>query len=199
MKAMQDLDDQELLSRFQSDLARGESGARWVDALFRRYQSRVATWCLRFTGDRESAGDLAQEIFLLVYRNLGSFQGSAKFSTWLYTVARNHCVNALRSKQAQTQRASESLDFDVEDSAASSVLDSLEQDESLKLMRSLIEQNLEPIEKKVMVMHFANGISLDAVSRLLGLTNASGARAHIVSAKRKLARARERWQARSSK
>ena len=46
-------------------------------------------------------------------------------------------------------------------------------------------------------MHFASGIGLEAVSRLLGLTNASGARAHIVQAKRKLARALERWKART--
>ncbi len=189
---MQNLDDEDLLARYRADRERGESGSRWVNELFGRYHARVATWCYRFTGDRDSAGDLAQEIFLRTYRNLDSFQGSARFSTWLYTVTRNHCVNEMRSRQSRFQDAAESLDFEVADAAASA-LDSLQQQESLQQMRSLIEENLDPLEKQVMVMHFASGISLGAVSRLLGLTNASGARAYIVSAKRKLARARDRW------
>lgn len=193
---MQNLDDEELLARFQADSQRGESGAKWIDELFRRYHSKVAAWCYRFTGDRESAGDLAQEIFLRVYRNLESFRGSAKFSTWLYTIARNYCMNEMRSRQSRVEQSAEPLDFDVADSSATNALEAMEQEESLQVMRSLIEQNLDPIEKKVMVMHFASGMSLDAVSRLLNLTNASGARAHIVSAKRKLARAVERWKAR---
>ena len=191
---MQHLNDEDLLARFRADSERGESGAKWIDELFQRYHRKVAAWCYRFTGDRESAADLAQEIFLRVFRNLDSFQGSAKFSTWLYTIARNHCVNEMRSRQPV-----EALDFDVADSGATSILESMEQEESIHVMRSLIEENLDPVEKKVMVMHFASGISLEAVSRHLGLTNASGARAHIVSAKRKLARAMERWKARTSR
>lgn len=191
---MEHLNDEDLLARFRTDSERGESGARWIDELFQRYHRKVAAWCYRFTGDRESAGDLAQDIFLRAYRNLDSFRGSAKFSTWLYTIARNHCVNEARSRQCQPVEA---LDFDVADSGATSILDSMEQEESVQVMRSLIAQNLDPIEKKVMVMHFGGGISLDAVSRHLGLTNASGARAQIVSAKRKLARAMDRWKTRT--
>lgn len=185
---MQNLDDEELLARFQTDRK-----SKWIDELFQRYHTKVAAWCYRFTNDRESAGDLAQEIFLRAYRNLDSFRGSAKFSTWLYTVARNHCMNEMKSRKTRLHQTAEALDFEVEDSAATSVLEALETEQSLKLMRTLIEENLDSIEKQVMVMHFASGLSLDAVSRLLGLTNASGARAHIVSAKRKLARAMEKW------
>lgn len=191
---MQQLSDEDLLASYRSDRERGEAGAKWIDELFGRYHRKVAVWCFRFSGERELAGDLAQEIFLRVYRNLDSFRGSAKFSTWLYTVARNHCVNEMKARQSRVDQTAEVLDFDV-DSGAATVLDSMEQEESHQVMRSLIEQNLDPIEKKVVVMHFAEGVSLDAVSRLLGLTNASGARAHIVSAKRKLTRAMERWKA----
>lgn len=192
---MQHLSDEDLLNQVRSARNRGEPEAKWIDELFQRYQSRVALWCYRFTGDRESAADLAQEIFLRVYRNLDSFQGSSKFSTWLYTVARNHCVNDMKSRRSQLHGASANLDFEVEDPAAFNVLAALEQEQSMQAVRSLIEENLDPMEKKVMVMHFAHGVGLASVSRLLGLTNASGARAYIVSAKRKLARARERWKA----
>jgi RNA polymerase sigma-70 factor (ECF subfamily) len=192
---MQDLSDEDLLARFQEAKLGGGSGAEWINELFGRYQSKVALWCFRFTGDRESAGDLAQETFLKVYRNLDSFRGSAKFSTWLFTVTRNHCMSQLKSGLNRVETSAEELDFDVEDRSAANALEAMEQNQAQRLMMSLIHEQLDPVEKKVMVMHFANGMGLDAVSRLLGLTNASGARAHIVSAKRKLARAVERWKA----
>ena len=61
-------------------------------------------------------------------------------------------------------------------------------------MRTMMDENLDATEKRVMTMHFGDEISLDAVTRILGLTNASGARAYVVSAKRKLTAAAQRFQ-----
>ena len=148
---MQQLTDEELLARFQADQGRPGAQAKWLDELFGRYHTKVAAWCFRFTGDRESAGDLAQEVLLRVYRNLDSFRGSAKFSTWLYTIARNHCVNEMRARQSRVEQSADALDFDVEDSGAPTALESLEKEESQRLMRSLIDQTLDSVEKQVMV------------------------------------------------
>src|SRR5215471_6838303 len=71
---------------------------QYVDELFRRNHLKIARWCYRFTRDRDSAADLAQEVCSKAYRNLSSFQNQSKFSTWLFSIARNHCVNALRSQ-----------------------------------------------------------------------------------------------------
>jgi hypothetical protein len=60
--------------------------ASFIDELFRRHHRRVALWCLRLAGERETAADWAQEVFLIAYKNLGSFRGESKFSTWLYTI-----------------------------------------------------------------------------------------------------------------
>ena len=79
------------------------------------------------------------------------------------------------------------------------MLEALQREESLALMRTLMEENLDEMEKKVVALHFAQEISLDAVTRLLELDNPSGARAYIVSAKRKLAAAMQRWKARQQK
>lgn len=79
--------DEELVSRFQS----GEKAA--YAQLVRRYQHRVFTLCLRWIGSKEVAAEVAQDVFLAVYRNLAKFRGDAKFSTWLYRIATNHCKN----------------------------------------------------------------------------------------------------------
>src|SRR5947209_17208333 len=100
--AMQELSDEELVARFRADSGSARARAS-IDELFGRYHQRVAAWCFRFTGDAQSAGDLAQDIFLRAYRNLDSFRGEAKFSTWLFTVSRNHCVNEMKARSARPE------------------------------------------------------------------------------------------------
>ncbi len=192
---MQELSDEELVAKSRSQGHSG-SGDAWINELFRRYHTRVAAWCYRFTGDRESAADLAQDVFIKAYRNLGSFRGDAKFSTWLFTIARNHSVNEMKARGARPEQALDLETLNLE-SEGTSALATLEREESIESMRALIEQTLDETEKRVMVMHYADEIGLEAINRLLGLSNASGAKAYIVSAKRKLTAAAQRWKARS--
>lgn len=195
---MHELSDEDLVAKFRTEA--GSPGAEtWINELFQRYHTRVAAWCLRFTGDRESAADLAQDIFLKAYRYLDSFRGDAKFSTWLFSISRNHCVNEMKSRSIRPEETSDPLVLDLTAGKAESVLQSLENEESLTSMRALIESTLDETEKKVMSLHYSEEITLDSITRLLGLTNASGAKAYVVSAKRKLAASLQRWKAREGK
>src|SRR4051812_9364263 len=98
---MQDLSDEQLV-RLAVASRPPESEAA-VNELFSRYQKRVSLWCLRVSGDRDWAADLAQEVLLRAWRNLESFRADAKFSTWLYTIARNHCFNAVQSRNLRPE------------------------------------------------------------------------------------------------
>ena len=67
-----------------------------LNELFERHRARVAPWCYRVTGDVDAARNLAQEVFLKAFENLESFRGQSKFTTWLYSIARNHFMDALK-------------------------------------------------------------------------------------------------------
>jgi RNA polymerase sigma-70 factor (ECF subfamily) len=192
---MQDYSDEELLAKFRAS-PDARQNAQLLDELFGRYYSRVAIWCYRFCGTREAAADLSQDVFLKAYRNLDSFRGASKFSTWLYTITRNHCVNEIKARATRPAQNAETLDLEFQDGETPSALKSVERREAVEGMRTLMNGTLDEMEKKVMVMHFAHEVPLDGVTRLLGLTNASGARAYIVSAKRKLNTAIQRLNAR---
>ena len=197
----QDLTDEALITRYRAEV--GQSSASKVQAeqylneLFGRHHVKVARWCLSVTGDRESAADLAQEICVKAYQNLSYFKGDSKFSTWLYSITRNHCLNAVRSRASAPQMDSDELLIDTLPDVKDSALAQVERKQQADIARQLINETLEETEKAVFTMHFGEELPLDVITRMLNLTNASGAKAFLVSAKRKLDRAAKRWQARA--
>jgi RNA polymerase sigma-70 factor, ECF subfamily len=193
---MERLTDEQLIERCQAE--KGSPAAEQaLNVLFERYRSKVSSWCYRMVGDVDSAADLAQEIFLKAFQGLGSFRRGSKFTTWLYSIARNHCLDELRSRKRSMEENSETLPDEIEDSGSQGADAALLQRESGELLKKLIGESLDETETKVMTLHYVHELPLDAVSRLLGLTNASGAKAYVVSARRKLKRAHELWKNRS--
>jgi RNA polymerase sigma factor (sigma-70 family) len=191
---MTSLTDEELVARYHAQTGSPDA-ERCLDVLFQRYRSKVALWCLRLAGDRESAADLAQEVFLRAFRSLAGFRGDAKFSTWLYTIARNHCYNEIKSRATTPETSSDPTLLEVADDSPDA-LAQLERESGQQVLRELIQSTLTDVETRVITLHYVEELPLDSVSRMLKLENASGAKAYIVSAKRKLARAVERWKAR---
>jgi RNA polymerase sigma-70 factor (ECF subfamily) len=93
--------DEALMLRYQ------KGDARAFALLLERHRRGVFHFALRFLGQRESAEDALQEIFLRVVKNAPRYEKRAKFTTWLYTIARNYCIDS--SRKARYRRTS-SLD-----------------------------------------------------------------------------------------
>ncbi len=66
------------------------------EQLVRKYEQAVFSTIYRYIGNRDDVEDLAQEIFLKIWRNAKKFKGKSKFSTWLYRIVVNHCINYRR-------------------------------------------------------------------------------------------------------
>jgi len=186
-----ELSDEELLT-----VSRKESGSERdaaVNELFSRHYERVARWCLRFTGDRDSAADLAQDVFLKAHRHLGSFQGTSRFSTWLYAIVRNESLNRLHASSPVMEDEEVLADVAALEAGPEELAERRHRGNRL---REFLLTTLDQTERAVFTLHFGDEMPLDAITRLLGLDNNSGAKAYIVSAKRKLAKAAKRLRAR---
>lgn len=96
--------DEELVRRFQS----GDVEA--YSELVLRYQDRIFTLCLRWMHNRSVAEEVAQDAFLAAYRALDRFRGDARFSTWMYRIAINHCKNRRLYRQRRAQGRHEPLE-----------------------------------------------------------------------------------------
>jgi RNA polymerase sigma factor (sigma-70 family) len=140
------------------------------------------------TGDVDSAADLAQDVFLKAFQHMNSFRGDCKFSTWLYSIARNRCVDEMRSRAARPDETTGVVLDQLADSSQEQVPRTLERNESARALRQLIQDELDETEAKVMTLHYVDELPLDSITRLLGLENPSGAKAFVVSARRKLQR-----------
>jgi RNA polymerase sigma-70 factor (ECF subfamily) len=83
-------------------------------ALFEKHGRAMMAFCHRFVRDPARAEELAQDVFLKVHQGASRYQPSARFSTWLYRIATNHCLNEVRRGEYQ---ARPQLDPESEDGA----------------------------------------------------------------------------------
>lgn len=101
--------DEQLMAAYQQ----GDPSA--FRLLVERHHAPVYRFCLRALRSPEAAADAAQEVFLRVVRNAGSWEPKAKFTTWVYTIARNHCIDeARKGKFRKTESLNETAGKDGE-------------------------------------------------------------------------------------
>lgn len=100
--------DRELVGRCQ----RKHPGA--FEELVRRYQDRVFNLCFRFLRERETSEEIAQDVFVAVYKHIEGFKGDSKFSTWLFRVVANHCHNKSKYLRRRRHKLQDSLDAPIE-------------------------------------------------------------------------------------
>ena len=191
---MDALSDEDLIAQYRLAPA-SDRGRQLLDELFRRYRPRVVAWCYRLTGDRARAADLAQDVFVKAYAGLHSFRQDSKFSTWLYSIARNRCHDEARTRATRREEPEGAM-IDVP-SEVNEALAALDARDARHVVHTLMNEVLDETEKRVMTLHYGHEMRLDAITLALGLTNASGAKAYIVSARRKLNAAVKRWKTKS--
>ena len=88
---------------FIAELKSGKQSA-YVQ-LLKDFEQKVFATCLSFVPNKEDAEDIAQEVFLEVFRSISKFKGNAKLSTWIYKIATNKCLEFIRKKNAKKRFA----------------------------------------------------------------------------------------------
>ena len=187
--------DEQLIARARTEP--GLADACFAE-LYRRYHPKVAAWCLRIAGDREEAADAAQDVFLRIHSRLGSFRGDSRFSTWLFQVARSVALNRA---EYRARRKAQSLDEEDAPEVADelpAISDEMEAAEVHARLRQAVADDLEPLEARVLILHYVHGLTLARIGSMLQLTNKSAAKAYIVSGLRKLKGGFARREARPS-
>lgn len=101
VKSYQDLRDKFLIARAR----KGDNLA--FEAIVNRYKNQVFTSAFFIMGNSHDASDAAQEVFLKIYKSLHKFGGRSKFSTWLFRVTTNTCIDLIRKRKRITHKTKE--------------------------------------------------------------------------------------------
>ncbi len=139
---------------------RGERDA--FDALVTRYQRSVYRLCYRYVNDHSDANDLAQEAFLKAYKAIGRFRGEAAFSTWLYRIAVNSCLNFRAARKPQTEPLADSLA-----DGRRGVGEDLEQRERAARVRAAVER-LPEKQRLTLILKIYQDLTHEQVAEILG-------------------------------
>jgi len=146
------------------------------EKLVARYQNKIMGYAARMVnGDREEAEDVTQETFIKAYRSLDSFRGQSSFSTWLYKIATNLCIDRARTKKRRPQQAyslDEPMDKD-EEGGGREIADTrhepslgVERDEMRAVVRETVASMPEKM-RQVLVMCDLQGMPYEDIAKLL--------------------------------
>lgn len=147
----------------ESDLARLRArDMRGLEACYRAFEAAVRRLARTLLGGAEDADDATQEIFLKVYERASQFEGGARFSTWLYKVAVNHCLNRMAHRE---RRAHEPL---AEDYVSHRSEDHLRAAEAREDAERLLAR-LDPEQRLVIVLREIEGLDYREMAEVLGV------------------------------
>lgn len=135
--------------------------------LIERYQAKLSRYARKFLLDPDDAKDIVQDIFIKSYQNIQSFDATRRFSPWIYRIAHNEFVNAL--KKRQSRRTVFTIDFDTlfphltaPDTADSGTL---ERDTRATLDRYL--DKVSPKYREPLVLYYLEGMDYKEISEIL--------------------------------
>jgi len=164
-------------SEIISQVLKGDHNAYAL--LVERYKSYVFTLTFRFTKNREDAEEVSQDIFVKAYRSLADFKGTAKFSTWLYTIVNTTCITFLRKKRLDVKSLDDERTFEVADSQDSGFRANLVEQKSRLIMVNRAIAMLNPDDAEIITLFYKNEQSLEEISQILGVeVNAAKVRLH---------------------
>lgn len=164
--------DEELVRRFGS----GDRSA--FSELVRRYQSRVYSLCFRWLRDPAKAEEVAQDVFIALYKSLADFRGESKLSTWIFRVATNHCKNRLVYGNRRREDRHESIDAPVggddDGPVKQYAIDapgpdaSINRAEASRLLQAALDA-LDEDQREIVLLRDVDDLSYEEIAELLQL------------------------------
>jgi RNA polymerase sigma-70 factor, ECF subfamily len=148
-------------------IARSRNGDQQAfEALVLRYQKMIFALAYRMTGSSAEAEDIVQETFIAAFREMNSFRAEAKFSSWLYRIATNRCLN-WRDRDVRRGRAYEGWSFE-RDTNTEVVSES---DDATKVHAALLK--LEHKQRAAILLTAFEGMNHAEAARVLGCSEAT--------------------------
>lgn len=153
------------------------------EALVSDYRRRVFGLCYSILRDRAAAEDVAQEVFVKLWKSLGTYDGRAQLSTWVYAITRNAALSALRGRRNLVSLSEPATLAEAE--AAAPVEDAVGADDA-RLWRAVAE--LPDAQRRVVTLYYQDERPVEEVAAMLGMPTGT-VKTHLHRARARLATA----------
>ncbi len=161
--------------------AEGDMAA--FEELYQRHNQRVYSLCLRMTANVSEAEDLTQEVFIHLFRKVGSFRGESAFTTWLHRMTVNHVLMHFRKRKVRMEQTTADGEIPEQIVAGTENPTRMPVLERVALDRAMAE--LPPGYRTVFVLHDIEGYEHEEIARMLGCA-AGTSKSQLHKARKKL-------------
>ncbi|MEY4166352.1 MAG: hypothetical protein RIR52_176 [Acidobacteriota bacterium] len=138
------------------------------EVLYERHQRRVYSLCLRMVANATEAEDLSQEVFVQLFRKVGSFRGESAFTTWLHRLTVNHVLMHFRKKGVRLEKTTEEGEISEMQDVIQAVTEKPRFIDRIALDKAISE--LPPGYRTVFVLHDVEGFEHEEVATMLGVS-----------------------------
>lgn len=154
--------------------------------IYNRYKGAVYAFCCKMLVDSEQAQDVTQETFLRIYENRDRLLKSSSFKSWLFTIARNQCLNSLRRSKRHT-----AFDVNLESSlpAMETPYSKMEKNEQVCFVTQFI-QSLKPEYREVLILREYQNLTYEEIAAVTR-SSISAVKSRLFKARRKLGKVME--------
>ena len=161
-----------------------EGNTNAFNILVDRYKDLVYSLALKMVKNREEAEEVAQDTFIKVFKSLSKFKGDSKFSTWIYKVTYNTCLDRLK-KQKREQQVVSIDEFNTNQiKSIDNALDKMENEEREKAIQDCI-QFLPADDAFLLTLFYYEEQSLEEIAKVIGLT-ANNVKVKLFRSRKKL-------------
>ena len=138
------------------------------EVLYERYHRRTYSLCLRMTSSQTEAEDLTQEVFIQLFRKVGSFRGDSAFSTWLHRLTVNQVLMHFRRRSVKNERTTEEGEMPEQMVAGSANPNKMQVVDRIALKNAIAE--LPNGYRNVFLLHDVEGFEHEEVARMMGIS-----------------------------
>lgn len=151
----------------------------YFEELYDRYVDKVYRKCLSFVKNDAQAEDFTHDIFLRLVLKIGGFKEQAKFSTWLYSITYNYCMDQMRLVKKQAETALDE-NFDLQDDDDDSELVEIQAQDLKKAL-----QKIDPDERAILLMKYQDDFSIKEIAETFNISE-SAVKMRLMRTKEKL-------------
>lgn len=137
--------------------------------LVEKYQGYALRLAMRFVGNRFDAEDIVQEVFIRIWKKLSQYRKEVKFTTWLYTIVTNRCLDFLKSSKRRREHLTDTVEYHLQ-LADPDTLANVQEDKELISWITKMTDRLTVKQKAVFILRDLEGLSVREVCEILSMS-----------------------------